>query len=262
MVACHTSVSFYEGLVCFLVLKYPLSSFIPSLQISEVRNSISKQCNLILECWVKSMSEFDHNGLVIVILCKVYEFLELVNVVINWVLALIPAGTFQLGEGCELFVLWTELIKEGLFKCFPVLEVVSLALAFRPEYFVCKVGSSVRFKEGEYPVDLRLVIQKEVSNNREVDATGIEEHMSFLSVTIKVCRHCWLDLCQHTGHPFVCLSLTISETIFGLWFSEIRLALHYILFLGRIFNLSRIACRDISITSDFIWCFINSSSMA
>ena len=76
------------------------------------------------------MSEFDHNGLVIVILCKVYELLELVNVVINWVLALVPAGTFQLGEGCELFVLWTELIKKGLFKCFPILEVVSLALAF------------------------------------------------------------------------------------------------------------------------------------
>ena len=143
MVACHTSVRFYEGLVCFLVLKYPLSSFIPSLWISEVRSAISKQCNLILECQVKSTSEFDHNGLVIVILRKVYEFLESVNVIINWVLALVPADAFQLGEGCELFVLQTELIKEGLFKCFPISEVVSLALAFGPEYFVCKVSSSV-----------------------------------------------------------------------------------------------------------------------
>ena len=83
MVACHTSVHFYEGFVCFLVLKYPPSSFIPSLQISEVRSAISEQCNLILECQVKSASEFDHNGLVIIILRKVYEFLELVNVVIN-----------------------------------------------------------------------------------------------------------------------------------------------------------------------------------
>ena len=33
-------------------------------------------------------------------------------------------------------------------------------------------------------------------------------------------------------------------------------------FLRGIFNLSRIACRDISIALDFIWCFINSSSMA
>ena len=131
---CHTSVCFYEGLVCFLVLKYPPSSFIPSLRISEVWSTISEQCKLILECWVKSVLEFDHNGLVIIILHKVYEFLELVNVVINWVLALVPAGTFQLGEGCELFILWTELIKEGLFKCFPISEVVSLALAFRPEY--------------------------------------------------------------------------------------------------------------------------------
>ena len=83
MVACHTSVCFYKGLVCFLVLKYPPSSFIPSLQISEVWSAISEQCNLILECWVKSTSEFDHNGLVIVILHKVYELLESVNVVIN-----------------------------------------------------------------------------------------------------------------------------------------------------------------------------------
>ena len=80
MVACHTSVRFYEGLVCFLVLKYPPSGFIPSLQISEVQSAISEQCNLILECRVKSMLEFDHNGLVIVILCKVYKLLELVNV--------------------------------------------------------------------------------------------------------------------------------------------------------------------------------------
>ena len=143
MVVCHTSVHFYEGLICFLVLKYPMSSFIPSLRISEVQSAISEQCNLILECWVKSMSEFNHNGLVIVILRKVYEFLELVNVIINWVLALVPAGTFQLGEGCELFILQTEPIKEGLFKCFPILEVVSFALAFGPEYLVCKVGCSV-----------------------------------------------------------------------------------------------------------------------
>ena len=94
MAACHTSVCFYEGLVCFLVLKHPPSSFIPSLQISKVQSTISKQCNLILECWVKSASEFDHNGLVIIILHKVYELLESVNVVINWVFALIPAGAF------------------------------------------------------------------------------------------------------------------------------------------------------------------------
>ena len=86
MVACHTSVCFYEGLVCFLVLKYPPSSFIPSLQISKVQGPISEQCNLILECRVKSASEFDHNGLVIIILRKVYELLESVNVVINLVL--------------------------------------------------------------------------------------------------------------------------------------------------------------------------------
>ena len=94
MAACHTSVRFYEGLVCFLVLKHSPSSFVPSLQISEVRSTISEQCNLILECWVKSPSEFNHNGLVIVILRKVYELLESVNVVINWVLALIPAVAF------------------------------------------------------------------------------------------------------------------------------------------------------------------------
>ena len=99
MVACHTSARFYEGLVCFLILKNPPSSFIPSLWISEVRGTISEQCNLILECWVKSTLEFDHDGLVIIILCKVYELLESVNVVINWVLALVPASAFKLGEG-------------------------------------------------------------------------------------------------------------------------------------------------------------------
>ena len=95
MVTCHTSVRFYEGLVCFLILKHPLSGFIPSLWISKVRSTISKQRNLILECQVESALEFDHNGLVIIILCEVYELLESVNVVINRVLALVPAGPFD-----------------------------------------------------------------------------------------------------------------------------------------------------------------------
>ena len=99
MAACHTSVCFYEGLVCFLVLKHSPSSFIPSFCISKVWSAISKQCNLILECRVKSQSEFDHDGLVIIILHKVYELLESVNVVVNWVLALVLAGAFEFGEG-------------------------------------------------------------------------------------------------------------------------------------------------------------------
>ena len=99
MAACHTSVRFYEGLVCFLLLKHPPSGFIPSLRISEVQSTISEQRNLILECWVESTLEFDHNGLVIIILCEVYELLESVNAVINQVLALVPAGAFKFGEG-------------------------------------------------------------------------------------------------------------------------------------------------------------------
>ena len=82
MVVCHTSVCFYEDLVCFLVLKYPPRCFISSLWISEVQSAIFKQCNLILEFQVKSMLEFDHNGLVIIVFHKVYELLESVNVVI------------------------------------------------------------------------------------------------------------------------------------------------------------------------------------
>ena len=98
MAACHASVCFYEGLICFLVLKHPPSSFIPSLWISEVQSAISGEHNLILECWVESASEFDHDGLVIIILHEVYELLELVNVVVNRVLALVPAGAFEFGE--------------------------------------------------------------------------------------------------------------------------------------------------------------------
>ena len=139
--------------------------------------------------------------------------LELVNVVINWVLGLVPAGVFELGEGRKLFILWTELIKEGLFKCFSISEVVSFALAFRPEYLVCKAGCLVQLEEGEYPVDTRLVIWKEVSNDHEVDATCIEECASLLSVTIEVCWHCQLDICQCTGCSFICFSPTTSKIL-------------------------------------------------
>ena len=60
-------------------------------------------------------------------------------------------------------------------------------------------------KEGEHPVDLRLVTQKEASDDCEVDATSIEERVSFLSVAIEVCWHHWFAFCQCTGHSFICL---------------------------------------------------------
>ena len=79
-------------------------------------------------------------------------------------------------------------------------------------------------------MDPRLVTQKEVSDDCEVDAASIEECTSFLSVAIKVCWHCWFDFCQCIGPSFICLSPTVSEIFFGLQFSKIRLTLHYILF--------------------------------
>ena len=42
MVVRHISACFYEGLVCFLILKNPPSSFIPSFWISEVGGTISE----------------------------------------------------------------------------------------------------------------------------------------------------------------------------------------------------------------------------
>ena len=93
------------------------------------------------------MSEFDHNGLVIIILHKVYELLELVNVVIDWVLDLVPAGPFELGESHELLILWAELIKGGFFKCFSILEVVTFALLLEQSTLFAKEVAQSNLKK-------------------------------------------------------------------------------------------------------------------
>ena len=68
--------------------------FIPSFGVIEVRCPISEQCNLVLECWVKSASELDDDSFVVIIFCQVSELLEAVNIVVNWILGLVPAGSF------------------------------------------------------------------------------------------------------------------------------------------------------------------------
>ena len=90
----HILVHFYKGFICLSVLGHLACSLVPSFRVIEVRGPISKQCNLVLECWIKSVSELDDNSFVIVIFCQVGELLEAVNIVVNWVLGLIPAGPF------------------------------------------------------------------------------------------------------------------------------------------------------------------------
>ena len=62
--------------------------------VIEVGGPISEQCNLVLECWVKSALEFDDDSFVVIIFHQVSELLEAVNIVVNWILGLVPAGPF------------------------------------------------------------------------------------------------------------------------------------------------------------------------
>ena len=90
----HVSVHFYKGFIHLSVPGHLSCSLIPSLGVIEVRGPISKQCDLVLECWIKSTSELDDDSFVIIVFCQVGELLEVVNVVVNWILGLVPAGPF------------------------------------------------------------------------------------------------------------------------------------------------------------------------
>jgi hypothetical protein len=72
--------------------------------------------------------EFDDNSFVIVIFCDVNQLLEVVDVVVNRILGLIPSSPFELGEGGELLILGPELVNKGFLKCLTVLEIISFAL--------------------------------------------------------------------------------------------------------------------------------------
>ena len=93
-VAHHTPVHFYKGFICLSVPGHLACSLVPSLRVLEVGGPISEQCDLVLECWVKSMSELDDDSFVIVIFHQVGELLEAVNIVVNWIFGLVPAGPF------------------------------------------------------------------------------------------------------------------------------------------------------------------------
>ena len=93
-VAHHMLVCFNKDFICLSVLGHLACGLIPSFGLIEVRDPISEQCDLVLECWVKSTSELDEDSFVIVIFCQIGELLEVVNIVINWILGLVPAGPF------------------------------------------------------------------------------------------------------------------------------------------------------------------------
>ena len=93
-VAHHILVRFYKGFICLSVLGHLACSLVPSFGVIQVGGPISEQCDLVLECWIKSMSELDDDSFVIVIFCQVSELLEAVNIVINQILGLVPAGPF------------------------------------------------------------------------------------------------------------------------------------------------------------------------
>ena len=90
----HVSVHFHQGFICLSVPGHLACGLVPSFRVIEVGGPISKQCDLVLECWIKSASELDDNSFVIIVFCQVSELLEAVNVVVNWILALVPAGPF------------------------------------------------------------------------------------------------------------------------------------------------------------------------
>ena len=90
----HISVRFYKGFIWLSVLGHLACSLVPSLGVIEVGGPISKQCDLVLECWIKSVSELGDNSFLIIIFCQVSELLEVVNIVVIWILGLVPAGPF------------------------------------------------------------------------------------------------------------------------------------------------------------------------
>jgi hypothetical protein len=80
---------FYEGLICLSIPGNLSCSFVSSFWIIKVRCSISEQRDLVLKCWIEPSAEIDDNGFVILILCKVNQLLETVDVVINQIFGLI-----------------------------------------------------------------------------------------------------------------------------------------------------------------------------
>jgi len=60
--------------------------------------------------------EFDDDGLVIAVLHNLYEFLEMVYIVLSQILALVPGHALKLSDGCKLLVLQAEVFDKVFFE--------------------------------------------------------------------------------------------------------------------------------------------------
>ena len=76
----HILICLHEDFICLPVPGHLMCSFILPFWVIKIWSSIPKQCNLVLKCWIKSVSELDDNSLIIVIFHKINELLEVVNI--------------------------------------------------------------------------------------------------------------------------------------------------------------------------------------
>ena len=112
------------------------------------------------------MSEIDDNSLVIIIFCKVNKLLEVVNIVVNWILGLVPAGSFQPCECHELLVL-------------PVLEVVPLVFCLMPGTLFAKWAAWCDLKKDSTQWMQAWSFRKRSLTIAKVDVAHVRMHSPF-----------------------------------------------------------------------------------
>ena len=110
-------------------------------------------------------------------------------------------------------------------------------------------------------MDVGLVIWKEVSDDHEVDAPCVEEHMSLSAISVKVCQSASLTFASFSASFSSVFLPSDSDISYSSAIPKLRPSCIIFLLHHDVSNLFRIACRAASILLVLSWFCTSSSSI-
>ena len=159
-----------EGLIGSSVGIQHLHSCIPLLW-----SALHHLRNVVLNVSVQALPEFYDNEQAVGVACLLYQFRELINIVIHRLLSLVVPCQFQFGESYCCFILQTEFGDEVQLKSLPWDKGWKSLWGFPSENVVCVEGSTSGLHKGQGPVNLSLIILELILAQGDEESARIEK---------------------------------------------------------------------------------------
>ena len=204
--ACCCCFQKLEGLVCITGECNCSSCFVPGRGIVILQSSIQHQCNVALDCGVKTSEKLHYNWPPICVPSLLNQLFEPVNVFINWTLALMILAWFELIHCISGLMQGVEVLAKGFREGLPICIQWCAIFCFMSECTSGEHCCSSSFHVGHFPQNQQSLIWEITCTYIQVKVAWLQEDTTIHMIAIKSWRLCWLShllqgYANMTGEP-------------------------------------------------------------